>query len=116
VWGISGILRTYRNKVPRPARDALASHACELLLIVPGCSHRAIAPPGTSPGGASTNTGWSRWWALTALYKASSSTSTQCFTGVAVPLCRCWMQPTLALMMVCACRGARLPSLRSRNW
>ena len=27
---------------------------------------------------------------------ASSTSSTQCRTGVAVPLCRCWMQPTLA--------------------
>ena len=41
--------------------------------------------------------GWSRWVQA----RASSSTSTQCRTGVLVPLCRCWMQPTLALTMAC---------------
>ena len=38
---------------------------------------------------------------------ASSSTSTQCRTGVVVPVCRCWMQPMLAETMVCGCSAAR---------
>ena len=48
--------------------------------------------------------------------KAASSTSTQCRTGVAVPVCRCWMQPMFADTMTCASIGARFASLRSRNW
>ena len=47
---------------------------------------------------------------------ASSSTSTQCRTGVAVPLCRCVMQPMLAEMIACGCSSPRWPSLRSRSW
>lgn len=46
---------------------------------------------------------------------ASSSTSIQCRTGVAVPVCRCWMQPMLADTMVSSALGARWPSLRSRS-
>ena len=50
------------------------------------------------------------------LARASSSTSTQCITGVAVPVCRCWIHPILALTMACGANAARWPSLRSRNW
>ena len=38
---------------------------------------------------------------------ASSSTSIQWRTGVAVPLCRCWMQPMFAETIVAAPSGAR---------
>jgi hypothetical protein len=41
---------------------------------------------------------------------ASSSTSTQCRTGVVVPVCRCWMQPMLADTMACACSGPGGPA------
>ncbi len=47
--------------------------------------------------------------------KASSSTSTQCRTGVAVPLCRCVMQPMLALAITAGRSSSRWPSLRSRR-
>ena len=47
--------------------------------------------------------------------KASSSTSIQCFTGVVVPVCRCWMQPMLADTITCGASGARFASLRSRS-
>ena len=46
---------------------------------------------------------------------ASSSTSTQWRTGVAVPLCRCWMQPMLAETMVAGASSSRFASLRSRS-
>ena len=46
---------------------------------------------------------------------ASSSASTQCLTGVAVPLCKWLMQPTLAETMAVGCNSARFISLRSRN-
>ena len=68
--------------------------------LAPAWRVAAYAPPGVAPFQAS----------------ASSSTSTQCFTGVVVPVCRCWMQPMLAETMVCASSGARLASLRSRSW
>ena len=42
---------------------------------------------------------------------ASSSTSTQCRTGVAVPLCRCWMQPMLAETMACGLQRLQLRQL-----
>ena len=42
---------------------------------------------------------------------ASSSTSTQCRTGVAVPLCRCWMQPMLAETMACGLQRRQLAEL-----
>lgn len=47
---------------------------------------------------------------------ASSSTSTQCRTGVAVPLCKCVMQPILAETITSGCIWSRLASLRSRSW
>ena len=46
---------------------------------------------------------------------ASSTTSIQCRTGVAVPLCRCVMQPMLAETMVSGASSSRWPSLRSRS-
>lgn len=46
---------------------------------------------------------------------ASSTTSTQCLTGIWVPLCKCWMQPMLADTIACTFKGSRLPSLRSRK-
>ena len=53
--------------------------------------------------------------ATTGYPSASSSTSTQCFTGVVVPLCRCWMQPILAETMTCASSGSSCASFLSRN-
>ena len=46
---------------------------------------------------------------------ASSSTSIQCRTGVAVPLCRCWMQPMFAETIAAGSSASRWPSLRSRR-
>ena len=68
--------------------------------LAPAWRVAAYSPPGATPFQAS----------------ASSSTSTQCLTGVVVPVCRCWMQPMLAETMVCASSGAKLASLRSRSW
>ncbi len=51
---------------------------------------------------------------------ASSSTSTQCRTGVPVPLCRWVMQPMLAERIMsggCSPKASfSTPSLRSRSW
>ena len=46
---------------------------------------------------------------------ASSRTSIQCRTGVAVPLCRCWMQPMLAETIASGASSSRWASLRSRS-
>ncbi len=46
---------------------------------------------------------------------ASSSTSIQWRTGVAVPPCRCWMQPMLAETIVSGASAASCVSLRSRS-
>ena len=46
----------------------------------------------------------------------SSSSSTQCRTGVAVPLCKWVMQPMLAETIVSGFISPRLASLRSRSW
>ena len=46
---------------------------------------------------------------------ASSTTCTQCFTGVWVPLCKCVMQPMLAEVMTLGASACRLSSLRSRS-
>lgn len=46
---------------------------------------------------------------------APSSTCTQWRTGVAVPLCRCVMQPMLAEVMTVGSSACRFPSLRSRS-
>ena len=47
---------------------------------------------------------------------AASSTSTQCCTGVLVPLCRWVIQPILADTITSLFTAAKWPSLRSRNW
>ena len=47
---------------------------------------------------------------------AASSNSTQCFTGVCVPLCKWVMQPMLAETMTSGFISFRFPSLRSRSW
>ena len=62
---------------------------------------------------AGTKTGSKR--VVQAVAMAASSTSTQCLTGVPVPLCRWVMQPMLADTMVCGCSACRWPSLRSRK-
>ena len=52
---------------------------------------------------------------LMVISSTSSSTSIQCRTGTSVPLCRCVMQPTLALRMALGVSASRWPSLRSRK-
>ncbi len=50
--------------------------------------------------------------------RRSSTSSIQCRTGVAVPDCKCEMQPMLADTMAhgSGCAAASAASLRSRNW
>ena len=48
--------------------------------------------------------------------RASSSTSTQCLTGMVVPVCKCPMQPMLAEMTALGSKADKCLSLRSRNW
>ncbi len=82
--------------------------------VVPGAQQRPHGGLADGAGGAEDSDAHRRW-PRQAGCKASSSASTQCLTGVAVPLCRCWMQPTLAETMALGCNSARLTSLRSRS-
>jgi len=70
---------------------------------------------GFSHGRTDFAKGQTRHHASTQACRASSSTSTQCLTGVAVPLCRWVMQPMLALTMTSGCSASRCPTLRSRS-
>jgi hypothetical protein len=67
---------------------------------------RSISPPTGMPKPGRRNCGRLLLTWLCQEEIAASRTSIQCFTGAAVPLCKCVMQPMLAEMIA---RGASSP-------